>query len=126
MASNPIRILASQRLVNSTRQSPDDIVWRQFVIDHREVLKRHATVITVTPNHKDMYKYRLMEYLMTEHRVSERNVWVNMFINNLLRHADFVDVDTLYIVSNSQCDSLWKDYELMQHTISSAKSKPAV
>lgn len=92
------------------RYNASDPNWRQYVIDHRQLILNNSTDIPVDPNLMNTYTYRIRDFL-TKINTDPAIDWIVLYINQLFTNENFVDVKKLFIPSVSFIDKLYMQYQ---------------
>lgn len=95
---------------NNSSYGMDNEEWVQLVRDHYAWLRGKSTTYTLTPEDAHRWRFRLQEYIYTEHGLPYSMLWIVLWINNI-KLSDFDGgILELLIPSESDIATLYTGY----------------
>ena len=102
--------MAERAKYASSKYSPTDKAWVQFVRDHRAYLLASSLLINITDEQMNVYKFRPIAFL-TEQGVPKEHIWIIFWLNNI-DPLKFEGVTTLKAPPQNLLASLYAQYKV--------------
>lgn len=103
-----------ERLNRETLSLPND-EWIQFLMDHRELIKDHSKVYTLTEEIMYQYRYRIQDYLVEVHKMQKGMDQAFRIVNRLYNDMDFdLKLTEVWVPDNGYIRDLRREYQTCQ------------
>ena len=83
--------------------------WLHYVGDHRETLRNEGTIITLSVEDAQSYRYRPAE-LLKKYNLDASTVWIALMINDIRSNAEFIGITTFILPAEETLTRLYTAY----------------
>jgi hypothetical protein len=91
--------------------SDDQGGWRQYILDHLDVIAASSQTYTLTPNLMYAYRYDLQRFLTQEMKQTKSLAWIVQLLNGWSCDFDFDQADTMIIPSQDFIQDKYNKYQ---------------
>lgn len=91
--------------------SNTDNAWVTFIMDHKEYIKNNSSLVSISLEDKNKYKYMFKAFLRSK-SINQESFWIISIINNLVDvDKEFTERDFLFAPGKDLITSLYRKYK---------------